>query len=73
MREKENDCKIALKSFQTGRVDCQPDSNAERPFFTTRPEIHPNANANGEDTVNYYKVGMSLGRGPARPGLARAL
>ena len=48
------------QSFQTGRVDCQPDANSERPFFTSRAEIHPNAHGNGIATVNYYKENFGI-------------
>ena len=50
----DNDCIInwprPLK-FRTGRKDCIPDPNLDRPFFTSKHEIHPNVHANGPQIV----------------------
>ena len=40
--------------FKTGRKDCEPDPSLDRPFFTKRHEAHPNPQANGPTTVDYY-------------------
>ena len=50
----------ALKSFKTGRKDCNPDSSLKRAFFTSKVEIHPNLHANGPETVKYFKKHFKL-------------
>ena len=53
--------------FKTGRKDCSPDPNEARPFLTSRSEIHPNAQGNGVQTIDFYKENFGL---TAREGIA---
>ena len=41
--------------FQTGRIDCIPDPNANETYFTTKPEHHPSVQGNGQDTVDFFE------------------
>ena len=40
--------------FKTGRKDCEADPNLDRPFLTTRHEVHPNPQGNGPSIVDFY-------------------
>ena len=58
LRSQEPDCKIDWPrdfKFKTGRKDCTPLGDTDRPFLTTREEIHPNVHGNGPLTVDFYK------------------
>ena len=59
----DNDCLINWSrpiQFRTGRKDCTPDSTLDRPFFTSKHEIHPNVHGNGIQTVDFYKANFNL-------------
>jgi len=63
IRHDQDDCEMnlaALKSFKTGRQDCTPDSDLDRPFLTTKEEIHPTIHGNGPTTVNYFKDNFGM-------------
>ena len=49
-----------MVSFQTGRSDCTPDSELNRPFYTSKEEVHPNLHGNGPSTVDYFKINFGL-------------
>ena len=58
LRAQESDCKITWPraiQFKTGRSDCTPSGDTDRPFLTTDLEITPNVHANGRTTVDFYK------------------
>ena len=59
----ESDCTLEWDQpppFKTGRKDCTPDPNLSRPFITLRPEIHPNVQGNGPETVDYYSANFNF-------------
>ena len=54
-------------NFRTGRKDCTPDPDEERPFLTSRLENHPSTQGNGRETVDFYKANFGF---TAREGIA---
>lgn len=59
----ENNCSLQWNQvpvFKTGRTDCEADASLDRPFFTSRHEVHPNPQGNGPMTVDYYKSFFNL-------------
>ena len=65
-----DDCRIDIEPklvFKFGRKDCVPENNPgddednlNRPFLTTRPEIHPQTHGNGPTTVDFFKEQFGL-------------
>ena len=64
-----DDCRIDEPElvFKFGRKDCVPENNPgddednlNRPFLTTRPEIHPQTHGNGPTTVDFFKEQFGL-------------
>ena len=69
----EPDCELEwtnIPAFKTGRSDCTPDPDLERPFFTKKHEIHPNQHGNGPAIVDYYKKNFDF---TARESMALTL
>jgi len=55
-RHGETDCKVTLPafSFKSGRKDCYS-TNAEHLFYAQKSESHPNAQGNGDATLDFMK------------------
>ena len=63
LRKNETDCEIEwprIPNFKTGRSDCIADQDAEKPWYASRPEIHPDPHGNGPMTVDFFKQHFEL-------------
>ena len=52
--------KLLWKSARFGRRDCTPDPSLNRPFFTSRKEIHPSINFVGPELMKFFKDNFGL-------------
>ena len=63
IRKNDPDCKIhwpSIPNFKTGRKDCIPETNAEKPWYAPKHEIHPSPMFNGPMTVDFFKKNFGM-------------
>merc|ERR1719210_898199 len=63
LQEHEPECEInwpRMPKFKTGRSDCIPSPDAEKPWHAPHHEIHPRPHGNGPETVDFYRDNFGL-------------